>query len=76
MGAYRHFFQNGDDMWKVDEKKCLTCGGCVGVCPVSALELTSNYGLRCDIKKCISCKACQNFCPVGAIEVEKDEKSE
>lgn len=63
-------------MWNVDEKKCLTCGGCVGVCPVSALELTSNYGLRCDPKKCISCKACQNFCPVGAILVEKDSESE
>ena len=61
-------------MWNVDEKKCLTCGGCVGVCPTSALELSSNYGLKCNSKKCISCRACENFCPVGAIQISGDEQ--
>lgn len=52
-------------MIKVDEKKCLRCGGCVGVCPVSALTLTE-HGIKCD-QKCTNCGICINFCPVGAL---------
>lgn len=59
-------------MWSVDPNKCLRCGGCVGVCPVSALELTE-HGLEIDKKKCTECKICEKFCPVGAIKVKKNE---
>jgi L-aspartate semialdehyde sulfurtransferase ferredoxin len=63
-------------MWKIDEKKCLTCGGCVGICPVMALDLSSNYGLKCDKKKCTECGTCENFCPAGAISVKKGAKND
>ena len=56
--------------WSVDKKKCLRCGGCVGVCPQNALNLTEN-GLEVDEEKCIRCGICQKFCPVAAIKVEK-----
>ena len=56
--------------WSVDREKCLECGGCVGVCPFSALELKSQ-GLSNDKDKCTLCGLCQKFCPVGAIKVEK-----
>ncbi len=55
--------------WSVNNEKCMRCGGCVGVCPVNALELTE-FGLKCD-KNCTLCGICAKFCPVGAIKVEK-----
>ncbi|RLI98399.1 MAG: ferredoxin [Candidatus Aenigmatarchaeota archaeon] len=57
-------------MIKVDTDKCLRCGGCVGVCPVSALELTE-HGIKCS-GRCTSCKSCVNFCPVGALSIKDD----
>jgi len=51
---------------KVDEKKCLACGGCVAVCPEDAVSM---YGSRAfvTVEKCISCAICIRVCPVGAI---------
>ncbi len=57
--------------WNKD--KCMRCGGCVGVCPKSALEL-EECGIDADIKDCISCSTCEKFCPVGALRVEKAGK--
>ena len=51
---------------KVDIDKCCYCGGCVGVCPVNALEL-QEIQLRVDYNKCNNCLLCLKFCPVGAI---------
>jgi len=55
-------------MIKVDNSKCIQCGGCVSVCPKEALKLTNE--IKCDEKKCIKCKMCVNFCPVGALKLE------
>jgi ferredoxin len=51
---------------KVDRRKCLYCGGCVGVCPAKALEL-KEIVLEVDEGKCTKCGICVKFCPVGAI---------
>jgi ferredoxin len=51
---------------KVDRRKCLYCGGCVGVCPAYALELKETL-LAVDETKCTKCGICVKFCPVGAI---------
>ena len=42
----------------------------MGVCPVSALELTE-HGIKCS-GRCTSCKSCVNFCPVGALSIKDD----
>jgi len=55
---------------KVDQSKCLYCGGCVGVCPVNALELYETR-IRIDLGKCTRCGICIKFCPVGAISGDK-----
>jgi len=57
---------------KVDKSKCLYCGGCVGICPVQALEL-KEIVLEIDGGKCTKCGLCIKFCPVGAIRRQKDE---
>lgn len=53
-----------------DKNKCLRCGGCVGVCPKLALDLTE-HGIVCDAKRCINCAACVQFCPVEAMRLKK-----
>jgi ferredoxin len=50
---------------KNDPKKCLYCGGCVGVCPVQAIKLNETR-IEIDASKCINCGSCVLICPVGA----------
>ncbi len=54
---------------KVDANQCLSCGGCVSVCPQDAIYL-KNLIAYVDAKKCISCEICANICPIGAIHME------
>jgi ferredoxin len=56
-------------VWKIDNKICLRCGGCVSVCPFAALELKENVIL--DEELCTLCGICEKACPVSAIKVIK-----
>jgi len=60
-------------MIRVDRKVCLRCGGCVAVCPHSALRLTE-HGIICDEEKCKDCGICIEFCPVKALESRGDKE--
>ncbi|MFA6268224.1 MAG: 4Fe-4S binding protein [archaeon] len=53
---------------KNNSNKCMYCGACVGVCPVSAIVLKDTR-IFIDEKKCISCGACVKICPVGAMKL-------
>ncbi|MCK4995530.1 MAG: 4Fe-4S binding protein [Thermoplasmatales archaeon] len=53
----------------VDRKKCLSCGGCISVCPQDALSMDGMKALV-EENKCISCAICIRTCPVGAISGE------
>ena len=64
----------GDKMLVISHPKCVSCGGCVGICPVDALNLEEGRDLNVDNEKCINCAACVRFCPVGALKVKKDGK--
>jgi 4Fe-4S ferredoxin len=55
--------------WKIDNNKCLRCGGCVSVCPTAALELRDQ--ISNDQKLCTNCGVCEKACPVDAIKVTK-----
>jgi ferredoxin len=55
---------------RVSERICLSCGGCVSVCPKDAIQL-QNLIAVVDPKKCISCKICMNTCSIGAISMEE-----
>ncbi|MFH1772032.1 MAG: NIL domain-containing protein [Candidatus Omnitrophota bacterium] len=55
---------------KRDDKKCVHCGLCVGVCPVAALELdASSWELKFSEDKCIACEMCVKVCPYKAMSV-------
>jgi ferredoxin len=56
-------------VWKIDNKICLRCGGCISVCPFAALELKENVIL--DEELCTLCGICEKACPVSAIKVIK-----
>lgn len=60
---------------EVDQEKCISCGGCVGVCPVEALELKEGYP-QCDPEACTNCETCIGFCPVGALKLKEEKESE
>ena len=59
----------------VNEDKCYLCGGCAGVCPTLAIEVSSS-GWKFYQEKCISCRICVNACPVGALTAEALEGEE
>ena len=58
---------------EVDKKKCISCAGCVAICPVAALELRERFP-DCDFDKCIDCGACVRFCPAVALVLKKGER--
>ena len=49
-----------------DRKKCVGCGKCVGVCPLSNVRLESEKPVWGD--RCTHCMACISRCPAQAIE--------
>ncbi len=52
---------------KILYDRCMSCGGCVGVCPSLALTLEKGSELKIDEDKCTDCGICTRFCPAGAI---------
>lgn len=57
-----------------NEKLCIGCGACVGVCPRGAHSVTQNgHLLKRDI--CRKCMSCAEVCPGGALERVGVEKS-
>jgi Fe-S-cluster-containing hydrogenase component 2 len=53
----------------VERGKCISCFGCVSVCPVMALREKERFP-DCDQKKCTGCSICVKFCPAGALKLE------
>lgn len=53
-------------MPRIISADCISCGSCVGECPVSAIsEGSSQYVI--DEATCVDCGACEPQCPVSAI---------
>lgn len=49
--------------------KCISCGSCAEVCPVSAIsEGSDKYVI--DASQCLSCGTCAETCPNEAISEE------
>ena len=54
----------------VNKDKCISCGACVEICPVSAISFDEDGKSHIDPKKCIRCHSCESICPVEAIIIE------
>jgi len=53
----------------VREEKCIACGRCIEVCPVSAIKLIKDKTVI-DSKICIGCASCIGVCFSRAIDLE------
>lgn len=54
----------------LDREKCISCAGCIGMCPDLALDM---FGTDLQIfqEECTYCTICVRICPVGALSIEK-----
>ncbi|WP_295155876.1 DUF362 domain-containing protein [uncultured Brachyspira sp.] len=60
----------------IEKNKCVKCGVCVNVCPVTPLALNfdkkgKDYPPEYYYKSCISCYCCQELCPHKAIVLKR-----
>lgn len=53
--------------FKADKEKCVSCGKCAKLCPMSNIEMKD--GLPVFGKHCIGCTACSFNCPTSAIDI-------
>ena len=56
----------------VNQNKCVACGSCIEICPVSAITAQADKGNKAivDPNTCIDCAACEGECKAEAIAVE------
>ena len=47
--------------------ECISCGACVGECPVGAISEGANQYVI-DADSCIDCGACADTCPTNSIK--------
>lgn len=59
-------FKPGDEIWAYGEK-CISCGLCVPLCPVNALNLDEK-GIELDRSRCTNCMKCTEICPSHALQ--------
>jgi len=53
-------------MAHVISSECVSCGACIGECPVDAISVgDSQYEINADT--CIDCGACVSACPTDSI---------
>ncbi len=60
-------------MVKVNEQKCIGCGKCASVCPVSAIRIEDKKA-KIDERLCIGCGSCISVCPVGALSFDVPQR--
>jgi Fe-S-cluster-containing hydrogenase component 2 len=52
-------------MIRVDREKCVGCGGCVDLCPRTAIKFIKDRA-SVDTQLCLECQTCVKVCPVKA----------
>ncbi len=59
----------------IDQDKCMACGACVTICPLSALSIEGEL-LVVNEASCKACGMCMPVCPTGAIQVTNTREDE
>ena len=54
---------------------CFLCGDCVAACPMGAIRLTAEEGLRWERLQCDKCGQCVQVCAAGAFRTIGEEKT-
>ena len=75
VGGFFECFLITDTPFHVDSSRCVRCGICANVCPVTDIK----GGLGCEPEwmhngKCLTCFSCYHHCPHHAIEFGKRTK--
>jgi ferredoxin len=52
-------------MVKIDVEACVGCGGCIDLCPATAITLVKDRS-QVNIDLCLECFTCVQVCPVKA----------
>ena len=55
-------------MVTVDTTICVACGGCIDLCPATALRMMDDK-VSVDQEKCTECKICVKVCPLNAPKI-------
>ena len=55
-------------MLMIDSHSCLSCAGCIALCPETALY-HDNESLRVIQNHCTLCGICVKFCPMEALSI-------
>ncbi len=53
--------------YNVDKSACNSCGACIGICPIDAIEIGNDGKAIIDQTKCNQCGKCIAICPEDAI---------
>ena len=73
----RAFKRYGIDIKKLEEnivndlKKCVDCGACISICPVSAICFDGDWSVKIDNDKCIRCGMCVEVCPRRSLSIRE-----
>ena len=62
-------------MVKIDTNICLACGGCIDLCPKTAIKMVDDQVIIVP-EKCVECKICVKVCPVSAPQYTKEAAPE
>lgn len=55
-----------------DADKCVGCGQCVDICPVSVWEMHDGKSDPVNAEECLGCESCTGVCEHDAITIEED----
>ena len=59
---------------EVDSDKCFSCGTCIALCPVEAINFDKDHTVEFNKEKCVgsTCSICVDACPARAIKSIKN----
>ncbi len=55
----------------VDSEKCVGCGECVDVCPVTVYEMKDGKSEPTNVEECLGCESCVEVCEQDCIEIKE-----